>query len=137
MVRIARERILDLFELARREAFEGDPLLADRYVALAREVGARYNVRFLPEYRDLYCRGCSAYWVEGRTVRTRLRSGRRVQTCLRCGRVRRTVRGPRPLGTARRPIDERRLASSEQGALVSEGGGSALFVGPRPAPEGP
>ncbi len=41
------------------------------------------------EYRELYCRGCSAYWVEGRTVRTRLRGTGRVRTCLACGRSRR------------------------------------------------
>ena len=90
MVRIARERIATLFALAEREAATGNSQLADRYVDLARRVGTRYNVRLLPEFRELYCRGCSAFWVEGRSVRTRLRSGRRVRTCLRCGRTRRT-----------------------------------------------
>jgi ribonuclease P protein subunit RPR2 len=93
MVRIARERISTLFALAEREAATGHGELADRYVTVARRVGTRYNVRLLPEYRELYCRGCSTFWVEGRTVRTRLRSGRRVRTCLRCGRERRTVLG--------------------------------------------
>jgi len=95
MVRIARERIADLFALAEREAGRPDGRLADRYVQLARRVGTRYNVRLLTEYRELYCRGCSTYWVEGRTVRTRLRGSRRVRTCLSCGRSRRT---PIPLG---------------------------------------
>lgn len=90
MVRIAHERIDDLFALAQRESRGDHPELADRYVALARRIGARYNVRLLPEYRELYCRGCSVFWVEGRTVRTRLRSGRRLRTCLACGRERRT-----------------------------------------------
>lgn len=109
MVRIARERLLDLFGLAEGAAARGDLAHADRYVGLAREIGARYNVRLLPEFKDLYCRGCSCYWVEGRTVRTRLRSAHRVQTCLRCGRVRRTrtpPRSPRPAGSlpsGRRP----------------------------------
>ena len=89
MVRIARQRVTDLFALAEREA-RGQRLdLADRYVTLARRIGMRYNVRLGREYRELYCRACSAYWVEGRTVRTRLRSGVRVRTCLRCGRQRR------------------------------------------------
>lgn len=136
MVRVAHERILDLFELARREAIDGEPKLADRYVALARSIGARYNVRFLPEYRDLYCRGCSSYWVEGRTVRTRLRGGRRVQTCLRCGRVRRVPRtrarrGPRGVEASRR------LLAADQGALVSEGPASGLFVEDRTLQEDP
>ncbi|MGA8542459.1 MAG: ribonuclease P [Thermoplasmata archaeon] len=90
MVRIARERISTLFALAEREAASGHRELADRYVTLARRVGTRYNIRLMPEYRELYCRGCSIFWVEGRTVRTRLRAGRRVRTCLRCGRERRT-----------------------------------------------
>ncbi|HKV89874.1 MAG TPA: ribonuclease P [Thermoplasmata archaeon] len=89
MIRIAGERVSDLFALAESETSRRPPGRADRYVALARKVGARYNVRLLPEYRELYCRGCSSYWVEGRTVRTRLRAGRRVRTCLVCGRVRR------------------------------------------------
>jgi ribonuclease P protein subunit RPR2 len=96
MVRIARERISALFALAEREAAAGHGDLADRYVTIARRVGTRYNVRVLPEYRELYCRGCSTFWIEGRTVRTRLRSGHRVRTCLHCGRERRTlVRGAR------------------------------------------
>jgi ribonuclease P protein subunit RPR2 len=91
MVRIARERISDLFALAEREAMRGEGRRSGRYVALARRIGMRYNVRLLPEYRDLYCRGCSTFWIDGRTVRTRLRSGRRVRTCLVCGRVRRVT----------------------------------------------
>lgn len=90
MIRTAGERIQDLFGLAESEAHRSpSSRLPDRYVALARRVGMRYNVRLLPELREFYCRGCSSYWVEGRTVRTRLRAGRRVRTCLRCGRVRR------------------------------------------------
>ncbi|MCI4357146.1 MAG: hypothetical protein L3K18_08450 [Thermoplasmata archaeon] len=89
MIRVAGERVSALFALAESEARRRPTGLADRYVRLARKVGMRYNVRLLPEYRELYCRGCSAYWVEGRTVRTRLRSGHRVRTCLVCGRVRR------------------------------------------------
>ena len=75
MVRIARERVSNLFGLAEREARGAHPELADRYVALARRIGMRYNVRLRQEYRELYCRACSAFWVEGRTVRTRLRRG--------------------------------------------------------------
>jgi len=97
MVRIAHDRIDELFALAAREAGGPDPRLADRYVTLARKVGTRYNVRLRPEYRELYCRRCSIYWVEGRTVRTRISAGRRSRTCLSCGGVRRTwIRPPAP-----------------------------------------
>ncbi len=99
MLRVAHERISVLFALAGSEASAGHYALSDRYVALARRIGTRYNVRLVPEYRELYCRGCSAFWVEGRTVRTRLRQGRRVRACLRCGRLRRVP--IRPLGRLR------------------------------------
>jgi ribonuclease P protein subunit RPR2 len=115
MVRIARRRVADLFGLAERESRGGHSALANRYVALARRIGMRYNVRLLGEYRDLYCRTCSAYWVEGRTVRTRIRSGHRVRTCLRCGAERRTrtsVRSP-PL----RPGPTWRALRRAEGAL--------------------
>ncbi len=101
MVRIAGERIADLFALAEKEAGGSHPELASRYVALARKIGMRYNVRLLPEYRELYCRRCSVFWIEGRTVRTRLRGGRRVRTCLACGRPRRV-----PLHPNRVPTEE-------------------------------
>ncbi len=112
MVRIAGERISDLFALAEREATGGDPRLAGRYVQLARRIGMRYNVRLLPEYRELYCRSCSTFWVEGRTVRTRFRSGRRVRTCLLCERARRVPvrrKGPgseRPQEVPREVVQE-------------------------------
>jgi len=89
MVRVAAERVADLFALAEKEAAAGPAPLADRYVALARRIGMRYNLRLLPEYSEVFCRGCSTYWVEGKTVRTRLRGGHRVRTCLACGRERR------------------------------------------------
>jgi ribonuclease P protein subunit RPR2 len=116
MVQVARQRISDLFGLADRESRNGRPDLADRYVALARRIGMRYNVRLLPEYRELYCRSCSTFWTEGRTVRTRLRSGRRVRTCLRCGHQRRTVSVRAGIG--RGTGDEtRRDARRDEGAL--------------------
>jgi ribonuclease P protein subunit RPR2 len=126
MLRVARERISTLFVLAEVEASSDHLPLSDRYVALARRIGARYNVRLLPEYRELYCRGCSRFWVEGRTVRTRLRGGRRVRTCLVCGRVRRVsvrphrtaIRSP-PEGIAREPP---RVESGLATAVLEEGG---------------
>jgi ribonuclease P protein subunit RPR2 len=120
MVRIARERISSLFALAEREAATGHAELADRYVSLARRIGMRYNIRLLPEYRELYCRGCSAFWMEGRTVRTRMRSGVRTRTCLKCGRARRTRthgRAPRRDSGAVPVLPD---APRDEAALVSE-----------------
>ncbi len=118
MVRIAQERVTDLFGLAQRAASGDHPELADRYVRLARRIGMRYNVRLLPEFRELYCRSCSTFWVEGRTVRTRLRDGHRVRTCLSCGRARRTRVGRSvPKGPGGIEADLRPLLRDE-GALI-------------------
>lgn len=120
MVRTAEERISDLFALAEQESGRGHPTLPDRYVGLARRVGMRYNVRLPIEYRENYCRRCSAHWVEGRTVRTRLRQGRRVRTCLRCGWVRRVpTRGPPDAGKRFAIVGPRRALDAEV-ALASE-----------------
>jgi ribonuclease P protein subunit RPR2 len=117
MVRIARGRVLELFALAERESLGHHPELADRYVTLARRIGMRYNVRLLREYRELYCRTCSTYWVEGRTVRTRLRSGRRVRTCLKCGRQRRTLATKARPSRLTLPSSGLRAARRDEGAL--------------------
>jgi ribonuclease P protein subunit RPR2 len=121
MIRAAQERIQDLFSLAEVEVRRSPPNLSQRYVVLARRIGMRYNVRLLREYRDVYCRGCSAFWVEGLSVRTRLRGGRRSQTCLRCGRVRRTLfKHPRrSVSTSEGAAD--RAVRREQAVLIDEG----------------
>ena len=121
MIRAAQERIQDLFSLAETEVRRSPENLSRRYVLLARRIGMRYNVRLLREYRDVYCRGCSTYWVEGRSVRTRLRAGRRTQTCLQCGRVRRLPIKLRPIPSA--PADEAqdRAIGREQAVLIDEG----------------
>jgi ribonuclease P protein subunit RPR2 len=125
MTRIAQERIHELFALAESTSRTPHALLADRYVGLARRIGTRYNIRLLPEYRNLYCRGCSKYWVEGRTVRTRLRGGRRVQTCLGCHRIRRTPIGERALAESSPEGSAPRRLPVAEGALVeSDSGGS-------------
>ena len=138
MVRIAGERIADLLSLSEKEGTRGDLDLADRYVRLARRIGMRYNVRFLPEYAELYCRGCSRFWIEGRTVRTRLRRGIRVRTCLVCGRERRVPYGARVRAVGSRPPVRRRFPVTPEVALS---GGTALraaseLIPPERAPQG-
>lgn len=124
MIRAAQERIQDLFSLAEVEVHRAPSNLSQRYVFLARRIGMRYNVRLLREYRDVYCRGCSTFWVEGLSVRTRLRGGRRAQTCLQCGRVRRTLfkfRRPRPSAPEGGPD---RSVGQQQAVLIDEGLGT-------------
>lgn len=91
MVQVAQDRIVTLFARAEEATRRGFPAYADQYVRLARRIATRYNVRLTPEVRSRFCRGCLVYFVEGATVRTRLRDGRRVRTCLRCHRSYRTV----------------------------------------------
>ncbi|MCI4351416.1 MAG: hypothetical protein L3K15_07885 [Thermoplasmata archaeon] len=119
MIRTAHERIGDLFAAAAIEARGRHPELANRYVRLARRIGMRYNVRLPPEYRELYCRSCSAYWAEGVSVRTRLRSGRRVRSCLLCGATRRVKIRASVAAANRLPPTELRPAD-EVDAVVAE-----------------
>jgi ribonuclease P protein subunit RPR2 len=123
MIRIAGERILRLFALAENESRKGRGALPDRYVRLARKIGTRYNVRIPAEFTDRYCRGCSSYWVEGRSVRTRLRRFGRTQTCLVCGRIRRVRLGD-PVTRAGEPWAAPQMPERPQGAaLVEDGAG--------------
>jgi len=87
MVDIAEERISLLFDEAERAAHRGRMDLADRYVALARQVGMRYNVALPAHMRRRACRGCHGYLMPGTTSRVRLNRGRASITCLRCGHV--------------------------------------------------
>jgi ribonuclease P protein subunit RPR2 len=114
MIRIAGERIHRLFALAEQETQRPGESLPRRYVTLARRIGMRYNLRVPREYRELFCHRCSAYWVEGRTVRTRLRGGMRIRTCLSCGAIRRVRVQPRPSETPAAP------SAAEQEPQVAE-----------------
>lgn len=123
MIRLAHERISNLVGLAEVEGRRGQLALATSYLGLARRIGTRYNVRLPIEYRELYCRGCSSFWVEGRTVRTRMRSGHRVRSCLVCGRMRRLTfkrhRSPMPPTDVARPRE-----SAGEAIAVGDDGGS-------------
>jgi ribonuclease P protein subunit RPR2 len=85
--RIALERISVLFELA-REVFVKEPVLAQRYVDLARKIGMHYKVRLPAEYRRMICRHCKSFILPGINCRVRIqqrRSPHLVVTCLNCG----------------------------------------------------
>ena len=85
--RVALERIYILFGRA-REVFDCEPVLAQRYVDLARRVGMRYKVRIPSEFRMMVCRRCKGFILPGRNCTVRVRGEREphvVVTCLRCG----------------------------------------------------
>jgi len=99
--RIAEERIEILFNLA-VETRRKEPALAQRYVDLARKIGARAKVRLPTRYRRLVCRHCKSLVVPGCTLRVRVKPGRSrhvALACLRCGTV---TRIPLPRRTSRR-----------------------------------
>lgn len=85
--RIARERIVLLFDQAEEESRRGNLPRADRYARLARRIGMRHNVPLPPPYRRLHCRSCGAYLAPGAAASVRLRRSRVVITCKACGRV--------------------------------------------------
>lgn len=86
---VARARLRELGELARREALAGRLDRADRYVEVARSIAMRTQLSLPRELRRRVCRSCYAYLLPGRTARVRLRDGVLVVTCGSCGRVNR------------------------------------------------
>lgn len=102
MVEIAGERMELLMREAERAALSGRLERADRYVELARLVGMRYNLRVPVVHRRRICTSCYRYLLPGVTSRTRLKRGRSVTTCMRCGHVTRI-----PLAPRKRRVDRR------------------------------
>jgi len=92
---IASERMQILIERAGESARAGEQALADRYAQLARALGMRYNIRLPPQFKRRLCRACGSYLVPGRNMRARLRPGRAVWSCLKCGSIKRRDTGPR------------------------------------------
>ncbi|MHA1606087.1 MAG: ribonuclease P protein component 4 [Candidatus Freyarchaeota archaeon] len=86
--KIAISRMKRLMELAEK-VFSEDQELAQRYVELARAIGAKANVRFPKWLRRRICRHCGAYLWPGVSCRVRLRINRSPHvtvTCLKCKR---------------------------------------------------
>ena len=123
MREVARARMIILFTFAQSAVEEGDLQHANRYVQLACRVGTRYNVRIPPSFRDRFCRRCLGYFHEGATVRTRIRSGRRIRTCLSCGAIR------------RRPIPKAVSSGTEGGSAGLQGSPEIVAVEDAELPE--
>jgi ribonuclease P protein subunit RPR2 len=84
--KIARERIQILFELAEKEAKNGNLRRARRYVHLARRIGMRYNTPLTSGMRRRFCRKCGSFLLPSEN-RVRLRSSRITVTCGECGHI--------------------------------------------------
>ncbi|WNY27754.1 ribonuclease P protein component 4 [Methanolapillus ohkumae] len=84
--RIAEERILRLFCLA--DFYQKTrPTHSQRYIALARLISMRYNVRFLREQKRKVCKHCYSHLVVGENCRVRLKNGMILTTCFECGKM--------------------------------------------------
>jgi len=85
---IARQRVQTLFGLA-EETLDQDPVLAQRYVNIARRIAMAAKIRLPPQYRHRICRNCKSFIVPGVNSRVRVKQLREphvVITCLNCGK---------------------------------------------------
>lgn len=88
---IARQRVQTLFNLA-REIYDEDPLLAQRYVDIARKVAMTAKLRLPRQYRYQICRHCKGFILPGANCRVRIKQFREPHvtiTCLKCGKQKR------------------------------------------------
>jgi ribonuclease P protein subunit RPR2 len=85
---LAAERIDILFNLAEKKALSGELDTADSLIKRACNIGMKFNVRIPKQYKQMYCRKCHAFLLQGKTSKTRINSKeKRVEvTCLKCER---------------------------------------------------
>ncbi|MBD3155741.1 MAG: ribonuclease P [Candidatus Aenigmarchaeota archaeon] len=85
-LKIAKERIDILFELAKKE-LKKYPKRSRRYVELARKIGLRYNIRLSKERKRSFCKKCNTLLYIGKTAK--ITSDKlpelKVVKCLNCG----------------------------------------------------
>ncbi|MFH1638407.1 MAG: ribonuclease P [Candidatus Woesearchaeota archaeon] len=79
--KIAKERIDILFSKADESSSKK---LADRYVAMARRIAMRVNLRLPSRLKRKFCRHCGCYFIPGKNLRVRTRDGKLVYYCLEC-----------------------------------------------------
>jgi ribonuclease P protein subunit RPR2 len=90
MIEIAEERIEILFKSA-SENFSLHPERSHRYVAMARNIAKKYNLKIPETWRRRFCKRCHHFLQPGSNCKIRL-SGSSVNIkCLECGE---TVRIP-------------------------------------------
>ncbi|MCD6402785.1 MAG: ribonuclease P [Candidatus Aenigmarchaeota archaeon] len=86
--KIALERIITLFELAKKE-LDIHPERSRRYVELLRKIGLRYNVRLPKDIKRSICKECNTILIPGKTAKVRLDSKKKtvIIKCLECGKI--------------------------------------------------
>jgi len=78
---IALERIKVLFAEAEKAA---DLELANDYVAMARKIAMKYNVKIPPALKRKFCKHCNSYLKPGVNLRVRTNKGKVVYYCMNC-----------------------------------------------------
>lgn len=86
-IRIAEERILWLFKVAREFFDKGWVDHSKRCLELARKIGMRYNVRIPKHLKRLFCKQCNSLLLPGRTATVRVKKGRIIVRCQQCGNI--------------------------------------------------
>src|SRR5271165_3153180 len=81
--KIANERILILYELAKTEP---DPELSKRYAKILKQIGRHYKIKLPKEIKMHICKKCGAVMVPGKNMSIRLASSKRhvVYKCIEC-----------------------------------------------------
>jgi len=80
---IAKKRILKLF-LQAEQVFPEDPLLANRYVEIARKISMKLKMRIPSELKKRFCKNCYCYLVPSVNCRVRLQDKKLVYFCKNC-----------------------------------------------------
>jgi ribonuclease P protein subunit RPR2 len=87
-VKIAKERIQILFDLAKKE-FRKHPERSRRYIQILRKIGLRYNVRLPKEIKRSFCKKCNSLLIPGLSAEVRL--NKRTKTvnirCKNCNKI--------------------------------------------------
>jgi len=80
---VAKQHIEELFKQA-DAIFSTRPLLAHRYVHMARQIQMRHKVRMPKELKRKFCKHCYNYIRTGRNGRVRIRDGTLTIYCDNC-----------------------------------------------------
>ena len=81
--KIAKIRIEFLFKKA-DEIYLTSPVLAHRYVKLARSLAQKVRLRIPRELQRKFCKHCYKYLRSGKNARVRTREGKLIIYCLEC-----------------------------------------------------
>jgi len=83
----ASQWLNELIDNAKKMEMENNIKLEKRYISLALDISKHYKVK-LPN-KEYICKKCKSYLIPGRNASIRVRKGRVIIKCLRCGNVKR------------------------------------------------